>query len=63
MGDILGVAVKSAEHALAESMRLEICGLDPPEFPFVVAPVLFNKYELSEAIRSGRRPTETVWRR
>jgi hypothetical protein len=63
LGDILGVAVKSAEQALAESMRVEICGLDPPEFPFVIAPVLFNKYALSEAIRSGRRPTETVWRR
>lgn len=59
-GDILGVAVISEEQGRTEQVRLRTIGVNPNEFHFVVAPVLFSKYALSAAIKQGSRPVETV---
>lgn len=56
---ISGVAVQSLEQANTEKVRLELNGVDPNVFRFVVAPHLFDKHELSAMIQSGNRLTET----
>jgi hypothetical protein len=61
LADVLGIAVKDESQAKNEIARLRLAGVDPRVFQFVVAPVLFNKYELSGAIRSGKRPAETFY--
>lgn len=59
IADISGVAVQSVEQADTEKVRLELNGVDPNVFRFVVAPHLFDKHELSAMIQSGNRLTET----
>ncbi|MGX1886582.1 DarT ssDNA thymidine ADP-ribosyltransferase family protein [Streptomyces sp. NPDC055287] len=53
------VIVKDAEQAELEHYRLtrhlEMGSVLPP---LSVAPVLFNKYQLSQTVRAGRRPAE-----
>ena len=61
MADILGVGVKDDEQAMTERSRLKAMGLDPGMFRFFVAPLMFRKYELAEAIKNGKRPTETLF--
>jgi hypothetical protein len=63
LSDILGIVVENPEQAKAETMRLEICGIDVSDLPFLTAPVLFDKNALSASIRAGVRPAETIWRR
>jgi hypothetical protein len=58
--DILAVAVPTTSQAEAEHARMELLGV-AGVFPIVVAPVLFQKHTLSQAVRSGIRPEETVW--
>jgi hypothetical protein len=59
LADIIGVAVKTERQAKNELARLKLVGVEPGIFQFVIAPVLFDKYKLSRAIRSGLRPPET----
>jgi hypothetical protein len=59
MGDILGVAVKDDEQGLTERARLRASGLDPDMFRYFSAPHMFKKYELDQAIKSGKRLPET----
>jgi hypothetical protein len=59
--DILAIAVKDVEQAKMEIQRLEIAGV-PVTFNFLIAPDLFEKTALSDAIRSGIRPSETLFR-
>jgi hypothetical protein len=61
LADLMGVAVKNEEQARNEMVRLKFAGVDPKIFRFVIAPVLFDKYGLSRAIRSGQRPAETIF--
>lgn len=60
MKDILGVAVKDAEQGLTERARLRASGLDPDMFRFFAAPHMFNKYQLDQAIKSGKQPPESL---
>ena len=59
ISDILGIAVPSETQAKNEAVRLDILGIPEDKYKFVVAPDLFDKYKLSDLIRSGKRPDET----
>lgn len=61
LAEILGVAVKDESQAKNEIARLRYAGADPEIFRFVIAPILFDKYGLCGAIRSGNRPAETFY--
>jgi hypothetical protein len=61
IADIVGVGVKDDEQAMTERARLKANGLDSGMFRFVVAPHMFNKYELDGIIKNGRRPAETLF--
>jgi len=61
IADVLGVGVKDEEQAMTERSRLKVTGLDPEMFRFVIAPHMFKKYELDNAIKNGKRPTETIF--
>jgi hypothetical protein len=58
---ILGVGVKDDEQAMTERARLKATGADPNMFSFVVAPHMFQKYVLADAIKNGKRPPETLF--
>ncbi len=60
MEDILGVAVKNDEQGLTERARLKTNGVNPDMFRFIVAPHMFNKYDLDRVIKNGTRPPETL---
>lgn len=59
--DVIGVAVSSEEQAKKEIVRLQLARLESGLFRWVIAPVLYDKYALSTAIRSGTRPVEIPW--
>lgn len=61
MGDIIGVAVQSEEQARDEVVRIKLLNVAKAVWDglhFVIAPVLFDKYQLSSDIKFGRRPEE-----
>jgi hypothetical protein len=62
LDDILGIAVASDEHASREYVRMELLNVSPDQFPLVVAPAFYRKRILSNMIRSGQRPEETLWK-
>ena len=57
--DITGVAVRTREQGVEEKVRLGYCGIDVTGLNFVVAPTLFEKWPLSNAIQAGTRPKES----
>lgn len=59
--DILSIAVPQESQAKNEAVRLSIMGVAEDRFKFVIAPEIFKKYDLSNLIRSGKRPKETPW--
>lgn len=59
--NVLSVCVYSDEQAKTERVRLRVCGAPEDLFSFIVAPALFDKYGLSQAIRQGRRVSERPW--
>lgn len=61
LSDILGVAVKNQAQAKNESVRLRLAGIAENAFQFIIAPILFNKYQLSSSIRAGKRPAERMY--
>lgn len=61
LSDILAIAVVSESQAKNEIARFKYAGVPENKFQLVIAPDLFNKYELSRMIRDGIRPTETLW--
>ena len=58
--DILGVAVADESQAKREHARLAQLQVDAPQI--VIAPDFFQPNRLSSQLRSGRKPTETVFR-
>lgn len=60
--DILAIAVPTETQAKNEAVRLDILGISEDKYKFIVAPDLFKKYNLSNLIRSGKRPDETPWK-
>ncbi len=61
LADILGIGVKDEDQAMTERARLKATGVDPDMFRFYVAPHMFKKYELSDAIKKGLRPPEALF--
>jgi hypothetical protein len=59
---VLGVAVASADQARRERARLRANSMDPEQFRFVIAPLMFDKYALSRVIREGEAADETPYR-
>ncbi len=59
--DILGVGVRDENQAMTERARLRVTGAEPDMFRFYVAPHMFKKYELSDAIKKGLRPDESLF--
>lgn len=58
--DVLGVAFRSEQQARVEMSRLRLAGLGVDGLEFVICEDLFRR-ELSDILRAGRRPAETVW--
>jgi hypothetical protein len=61
LSDILAIVVPSAEAAGEDYARLDVGGLNPERFNWVVSPSIFDRNELSNAIRRGRSIEETIW--
>jgi hypothetical protein len=61
MADIYAFAVSTEKQAKNEAARLQILNVAEDRFKIVVAPDLFNKNNLSQLIRSGKRPKENPW--
>ena len=59
--DILAVIVSSETQARNEISRLKLLDVPRNLFQFIVAPVLFDKNRLHEAIERGDRPAEMLW--
>lgn len=59
--DVFGLVVKDAHQASREYARLEMLQVALDGLQIVVSPALYNKYELSNYIRSGKRPPAVVW--
>jgi hypothetical protein len=59
LDDVIAVAVKDAAQAKRQRVKLRLAALDPDLFRYVIAPVMFSKRTLSDAIRRGERPAET----
>lgn len=60
IGDIFSIAVKTKTQATNEAARLSLLGVPEDRFNFIIAPTLFEKYNLKECISSGKRPQETL---
>ncbi|PSB05936.1 DUF4433 domain-containing protein [filamentous cyanobacterium Phorm 46] len=60
IGDILSIGVKTKTQAKNEAVRLSLLNVPEDRFNFVIAPTLFEKYNLKECISSGKRPQETL---
>lgn len=60
--DILAIAVLSESQAKNEITRFKYAGVQGNKFKFVIAPDLFKKDKLSNRIRNGIRPKETLWK-
>jgi hypothetical protein len=59
--DILGVVVADETQAKNELARFRLAGIKDSPFNLIVAPLLFDRYRLSNSILGGTRPTETLW--
>lgn len=60
--DILGIAVQSEDQARREQARFRLLSVPQEQFRLLVAPAMFEPREMSQLVRSGRRPVETLWR-
>jgi hypothetical protein len=61
IADIIGVAVQSDAQARNELVRIQLLRVPQPvqdRLRLVVAPGLFDKYQLSSSLKLGRRPEE-----
>jgi hypothetical protein len=55
------VAVKNEAQVKNEIVRLRLAGIAENTFQFIIAPTLFNKHQLSNSIRAGKRPAERIY--
>jgi hypothetical protein len=60
--DIIGVGVSCEAQAKAERSRLKLSGVNPNDFVFYITPAFYEKNSLSNAIRTGIRPAEQLYR-
>ena len=61
--DILAIGVTTETQAKNEIVRLQLMNVPTDDFRFIIVPELFEKRTLSQMIRSGKRPQETLWER
>lgn len=61
LDDVLAVVVSSETQAKNELARFRAVGVAADRFRLIVAPIFFDKWALSNCIRSGTRPTESSW--
>ena len=61
LDDISAIAISTEAQAKNEFARFEILEVSKEKVNFVIAPDLFRKQALSNAIRSGQRPQEIPW--
>lgn len=59
--DVFGLAVVDKQQASREYVRLQMLHVALEGLQIVIAPVLYDKYGLSNYIRSGKRPPAVVW--
>jgi hypothetical protein len=59
---ILAVAVRDEAQARREAARLRHAQTRKQAFKFVIAPILYDKYELDKCIRAGTLPPESIWK-
>lgn len=59
--DILAIAVKTEEQARNELARLKYVDVSLEQLRFIIAPKFFDKYSLSDAIRTSVLIEETVY--
>ncbi|WP_206794482.1 DarT ssDNA thymidine ADP-ribosyltransferase family protein [Amycolatopsis sp. MtRt-6] len=59
--DIQGIAVPSESQARNEYARLDIAGLTPDRFKWVIAPKLFMKYSMQSNLHAGLEVEEENW--
>ena len=58
LSEVTAIIVASVEVGVEQQAILRRINIDPEQIPWKVAPVLFNKYELTGAIQSGIVPVE-----
>ena len=61
--DIVGIAVSSEDQARDEMARLHQLGVDITGLTVIVVPEFYDRYALSNALRNGRPPEESTWKR
>jgi hypothetical protein len=64
LGDVIGCAVQSETQARNEIVRMELLKVPSAvrsSLKIIVAPVLFDKYALSAALKNGERPQEVAY--
>jgi hypothetical protein len=59
--DVRGIVVADESQAKREALRIRTLSVPSDRYPILIAPVLFQRYLLSAAIRKGERPAEMVW--
>lgn len=62
LSEVIAIAVASADQAATERAILARLSLPVSSVMWVVAPLMFQPYELAAAVHAGRRPPETVWK-
>jgi len=61
--DVIAIGVRDETQARNEMVRLQLAQARHKDFSFVITPCLYDKRALSNAIKSGVRPTEVTWAR
>jgi hypothetical protein len=61
LSHLISIVVPSAMIARDEAVRLEVCGVDPKLFNWVISPTMFKKNSLSSVLRFGGTVEETPW--
>lgn len=61
ISDILAIAVPTETQVKQEVTRLRILGITEDRYKFVILPEIFDARTISNLIRSGKRPRETLW--
>lgn len=59
--ELLGIVVPTSDDAGNEFARLEIAGLNPSQYKWLISPVFFNRNSLRYSIQNGRQIEEIPW--
>ncbi|OLT32488.1 hypothetical protein BJF84_10495 [Rhodococcus sp. CUA-806] len=59
--DLLGIVVPSSDDAGNEFARLEVAGLQPAQYQWIISPAMFDRNSLRYAVQNGRPIEEIPW--